>query len=111
MHADLTDASVHVPAEVIAPESRYANTIHTLEERSPGPDQSHADRPVVLAVGLVTGQDAPDLEPTPNPTYDEIAERALELLARGQRPSEHDLQSWVNAERQLRSERTGGRHP
>jgi hypothetical protein len=41
----------------------------------------------------------------PNPTYDEIAERALELCMRRHGAVGSDLVDWVNAERQLRLER------
>jgi len=76
MHADLTDASVHVPAEVLTP------------PRSQTVAENAADALVV-----------------PNPTYDEIAERALELCSRRRGANGQDLQDWVNAERQLRFER------
>jgi hypothetical protein len=75
MHADLTDASVHVPADVLAPRRQSI--------RVP----------------------PPDLAANANPTYDEIAERALELFAVGQATGGQNLQDWVNAERQLRFER------
>ena len=76
MHADLTDASVHVPAEVLSPPK---------------------SQPV--------REDAADVLAVANPTYDEIAERALELCARRQVATGQDLENWVDAERQLRFER------
>lgn len=38
----------------------------------------------------------------PAPTYDEIAERALELFMNRRNATDRDLQDWVEAERQLR---------
>lgn len=41
-----------------------------------------------------------------SPTYDEIAERALQLYERRRGASGQDLEDWVNAERELRSDKS-----
>ena len=94
MHADLSDASVHVPTEV-----------HT-------PQHHPADAASVSAVCSLPPAVTP--EPTEDragfsPTYDEIADRALELCMGQKGATVVDLQSWVTAERQLRLERQGRR--
>ena len=100
MHADLTDASVHVPAEVLTP---------PRSRETPAASAPDAHRPSPVAVRQVTptARDAFEgsLDSGPSPTYDEIADRALELCQRRGGINGRDLQDWIDAERQLRTER------
>jgi Protein of unknown function (DUF2934) len=98
MHADLSDASVHVPAEVLTPPGR----------REGAPD---AHRPVLRAVRNGTQAMSPSdelqepLDSASGPTYDEIADRALELCIRRGGTNGRELQDWIDAEHQVRTER------
>ena len=79
MHADLSDASVHVPVEI-----HPAPLTPVTSRRKPSEDSADS---------------------TSGPTYDEIANRALEMCQRRGSTTGRDLQDWVDAERQLRTER------
>ena len=80
MHADLTDASVHVPLEALTP--------FDLRRQS----RAESGDPESAMSGAAVHM----------PTYDEIAERALELFGRPPDAVARALAEWVDAEGQRR---------
>jgi len=47
------------------------------------------------------------MKPSPDPTEIEVRERARELWERHHRPEGYEMEFWLQAERELRGERSG----
>ena len=47
------------------------------------------------------------MKPIPDPTEDQVRERARELWERRHRPEGYEREFWLQAERELRGERSG----